>query len=61
MCLKKSKLKTNLSEAELHALNSLIQNKNVKIQKVDQETTLLLLIMMPAKETEPYRFRLFEI
>ena len=42
MCLKKSKLKTNLSEAELHALNSLIQNKNVKIQKVDQDNTVII-------------------
>ena len=36
------KIKTNLSEAELHALNSLIQNTNVKIQKVDQDNTVII-------------------
>ena len=39
----KTKLKNNLSKIELQALNSLLQNKDIIIQKADKANTIVVI------------------
>ena len=40
---KKTNMKNNLSEVELQALNSLLQNKDITIQKADKGNTIVVI------------------
>ena len=58
---KKSKPKSNLSEIELQALNSLLQNKDIIIQKADKGNTIVVIDKDTYKKNESCYFRSFKI